>query len=179
MNLLLKNFLTCATVCNHGVLCGVLTLQTGYGESSIYQHRGVHGLWPQIFPYGDSRCIRPNGKESQQEICDELNTLYSCYDNPYRSTKDILEFQRHEYYKHGRCAGIKSPKDYFFQVCNLSQRPIDFMNQFCMNFQQCVFILQKYFYVNNIYDTTRQVELFACYNNSTQQWNLKRKNYFQ
>ena len=43
-------------VCGDGVaLCGVLTLQTGLGEG-VYSHPtpSVHGLWPEVAPYGTS-----------------------------------------------------------------------------------------------------------------------------
>ena len=49
-------------VCGDGVaLCGVLTLQTGLGEG-VYGHPtpSVHGLWPEVAPYGTSACAKPS-----------------------------------------------------------------------------------------------------------------------
>ena len=48
-------------VCGEGVaLCGVLTLESGLGRG-VYHHRNasVHGLWPQVPPYGSSQCMTP------------------------------------------------------------------------------------------------------------------------
>ncbi|EOD05602.1 hypothetical protein EMIHUDRAFT_220032 [Emiliania huxleyi CCMP1516] len=70
--------------CGEGVpLCGVLTLETGYGGGYYHHaHPSVHGLWPQ------------------------------------------LEFEQHEWSKHGTCAGAADADDFFAQVCNLSSAPL-------------------------------------------------------
>ena len=36
-------------------MCGVLTIETGLGHG-VYNNKevGVHGLWPQVSPYGTS-----------------------------------------------------------------------------------------------------------------------------
>ena len=62
--------------CGEGVpLCGVLTLETGYGPG-LYGHPtpSVHGLWPQVGHYGTSACIRPTRSSADPA------KLYACYD---------------------------------------------------------------------------------------------------
>lgn len=98
-------------------LCGVLTLQTGLGHG-VYNSPGVHGLWPQTSGHGSSVCIRPSATFA-------ANKVYDCYQVPGRSTKDILQFQRHEFEKHGRCAGVRDAADYFTQTCRLAAAPLD------------------------------------------------------
>lgn len=46
--------------CDDAPVCGVLTLETGWG-GGYYAHNYpvVHGLWPQTPPYGNSACLRP------------------------------------------------------------------------------------------------------------------------
>jgi len=46
--------------CGSAPACGVLTLETGFGEG-YYEHDlpVIHGLWPQVPPYGNSACLTP------------------------------------------------------------------------------------------------------------------------
>ena len=46
--------------CGTAPVCGVLTLETGWG-GGLYGHDTptVHGLWPQVPPYGNSACLLP------------------------------------------------------------------------------------------------------------------------
>lgn len=166
-------FMHCKRLCNMSDLCGVLTLQTGYGPiGSMYNHRGVHGLWPQVFPYGDSVCFKPFN------ISMELpSKVYSCYANPFRTKTQIVEFETHEYLKHGICSGVNSSDMYFNQVCQLSNKPLQLMNSYCIHneYTKCISILDQYFYINNQYDSTAQVELIACYNYNLKTWNLPLK----
>jgi len=110
--------------CGEGVqLCGVLTLETGEG-TGYYHHDqpGVHGLWPEVAPYGNSACVSP------QDPAD-LESLSSCYAPQGNETTEShqLDFQSHEWQKHGTCAGAANASDYFSQICNLAQGPLRVM----------------------------------------------------
>lgn len=110
--------------CGDGVpLCGVLVLQSGKGKGP-YKHPEptVHGLWPQTGQYGSSKCVRPDENGSPQRV-------YSCYNQKGESDAELARFQKHEWDKHGRCAGVDSASDYFKQVCQLSSQPIQVMRQ--------------------------------------------------
>ena len=61
--------------CGSGVsLCGVLALEMGTGDG-YYKHpsAAVHGLWPQVPPYGTSKCMHPTQSSA------DPNSLVSCY----------------------------------------------------------------------------------------------------
>jgi len=110
--------------CGDGVpLCGVLVLQSGLGKGP-YRHNEptVHGLWPQTGQYGNSKCVKPDTNGSPQQI-------YTCYNQKRQRESDLMRFQKHEWDKHGRCAGVDSVSDYFKQVCTLSDRPLQVMRQ--------------------------------------------------
>ena len=64
--------------CGEGVpLCGVLTLETGYGGGYYHHaHPSVHGLWPQVGEYGSSACIPPRVSAASP------TRLYPCYAAP-------------------------------------------------------------------------------------------------
>ena len=96
-------------------LCGTLTLETGLGPGA-YRHGNVsvHGLWPEVGEYGTSRCIQPTGS------ADDPTTAYSCYaDDP-----NAIDFETHEWDKHGKCAGVRDVDDFFGQVCALAKSPL-------------------------------------------------------
>ena len=38
-----------------------------------------------------------------------------------------LDFETHEWEKHGRCAGVKNVEDFFSQVCSLAEAPLKVM----------------------------------------------------
>lgn len=106
--------------CGPGVsLCGVLVLQSGLGHNH-YKHREphVHGLWPETGKYGGSECVRPS------ESLEAPHIIRSCYQDRDESPAQLLNFQRHEWQKHGTCAGVTSASDYFAQVCELSEEPL-------------------------------------------------------
>lgn len=110
--------------CGSGVsLCGVLVLESGYGSGN-YEHTlpTVHGLWPEVSPYGDSDCVAPTVSSS-----DPTNVAY-CYtpmdDNP---EDDGVWFEDHEWSTHGICAGVQDADDFFQQVCDLSAAPLALM----------------------------------------------------
>ena len=50
---------------------------------------------------------------------DAPSALSSCYDD--------LPFEKHEWGKHGVCAGVKDANDFFTQVCALSAAPLKVM----------------------------------------------------
>jgi len=108
--------------CGSGVpLCGVLTLESGYG-TGYYEHAepSVHGLWPETGSYGTSQCIAPGNSADPSE-------LPSCY----ATTDDVshqLDFVTHEWDKHGSCAGVADVADYFGQICSLSAPPLQVMS---------------------------------------------------
>jgi hypothetical protein len=108
--------------CGQGVsLCGALTLETGFG-SGFYQHKApsVHGLWPETGQYGTSQCIKPKNSADPTRV-------YECYNNSGDSNQHQLEFETHEWQKHGSCAGSKNVDDFFEQICSLSKAPLEVM----------------------------------------------------
>jgi len=113
-------------------LCGVLTLQSGLGPG-VYKgdKPRVHGLWPQVGRYGDSKCITPNTRAFDEKI-------YSCYRDPSEPKKQVLWFEDHEWMKHGTCAGASNDQDFFAQVCSLAARPLRVMEQAGHSFKTMV-----------------------------------------
>jgi len=107
--------------CGAAPLCGVLVLETGLGPGA-YQHvePGVHGLWPETDEYGSSRCVAPVSSA-------EPSKLSSCYNRSDEA--DPLGFERHEWDKHGKCAGVRDSDDYFTQLCALAVQPLSVMTQ--------------------------------------------------
>lgn len=70
--------------CGNEQLCGILVLSSGLGKNKYnYKTPKVHGLWPEIYPYGNSICIVPNTMDYQEQ-----NKL-DCY-------KDDITFKKHE-----------------------------------------------------------------------------------
>lgn len=102
--------------CGNTLLCGVLALETGLGEGS-YKHPAptVHGLWPATGSYGTSACTAPSKSAANPK------QLFSCYNS---SSSRQVEFEEHEWQKHGMCAGVRDAADYFSQVCSLSRKPL-------------------------------------------------------
>merc|ERR1712008_50842 len=107
--------------CGTGVsLCGVLALESGFGPKA-YEHADpmVHGLWPQVSPYGTSKCVAPKDKTVTRK-------KHGCFK---QAGKRQAWFENHEWTKHGICAGARSADDFFDQVCTLSKKPLAAMNQ--------------------------------------------------
>jgi len=106
-------------------LCGVVTLESGLGNG-YYKHSvpSVHGLWPQVAPYGDSDCLPPLSQGG-------LSGIPSCYNNDESKADPSHEqdFLQHEWTKHGACAGAQSEQSYFSQICSLSQDPLKILQQ--------------------------------------------------
>jgi len=108
-----------------GSLCGFLVLETGQG-TGFYKHDDptVHGLWPQVSPYGDSSCIKPRSSEPNP-----TGWVPSCYQGgSYSKDPDHqASFVLHEWTRHGACAGSVSEDNYFQQICDLAASPIAIM----------------------------------------------------
>eukprot|EP00927_Polykrikos_kofoidii_P019424 TRINITY_DN1907_c0_g1_i5.p1 TRINITY_DN1907_c0_g1~~TRINITY_DN1907_c0_g1_i5.p1 ORF type:complete len:210 (-),score=26.65 TRINITY_DN1907_c0_g1_i5:108-737(-) len=107
-------------ICGDNVpLCGVLVLISGLAESGIYRQDqpGVHGLWPQLGSYGTSQCIAPKDNTDPSKT-------YECY---VPDGGGLIEFETHEWRKHGQCSGVKDEHDYFTQVCSLAADPLHIM----------------------------------------------------
>ena len=107
--------------CGESHLCGVLALETGYG-TGYYEHTevSVHGLWPETYGYGTSKCIAPSDTT-------EPSIVYSCYAATSDDAVDDdqqLSFEQHEWDTHGICAGVKDAEDFFMQICTLSALPL-------------------------------------------------------
>jgi len=147
--------------CGSGVaLCGILTLETGRGPGAYHhEYAHVHGLWPEVGHYGTSKCIHPRSSADPTQV-------YSCYQTNSRSEDDLLDFERHEWDKHGACAGAKDANDYFTQVCGLGDAPTKIMEKSKEAGQDLNGIaddLKKAGYpVWHVDDIDRQVLLSAC-----------------
>lgn len=142
--------------CGEGVpLCGSLALESSSrpGEGGTRPH--VHGLWPAVGSYGNSKCIPPRNHEDPTEI-------YPCYNQENQTEGDLLKFERHEWDKHGRCAGASDAADFFRQACALSAAPLAAMAG-ADTFDAMVASLKSAGYP--IWDVDQeggQVELSAC-----------------
>jgi len=106
--------------CNGVKLCGVLALESGFGSRN-YEHSDptVHGLWPQVPPYGNSQCIAPKESTVTRE-------KHYCYKS---AGSRQAWFQNHEWTKHGICAGARNDDHFFDQVCDLSDEPLALMDR--------------------------------------------------
>eukprot|EP00532_Pseudo-nitzschia_australis_P004103 CAMPEP_0168181818 /NCGR_PEP_ID=MMETSP0139_2-20121125/11482_1 /TAXON_ID=44445 /ORGANISM="Pseudo-nitzschia australis, Strain 10249 10 AB" /LENGTH=183 /DNA_ID=CAMNT_0008102545 /DNA_START=530 /DNA_END=1081 /DNA_ORIENTATION=- len=109
--------------CGTAPLCGVLTLETGYGKGH-YNHKkpSVHGLWPQTGHYGSSQCLSPKSTSDPALI-------HYCYVDDGDTTDHEQWFENHEWEKHGICAGVSDADAFFDLVCNLSKAPIAVMTK--------------------------------------------------
>ena len=107
--------------CNKNVkLYGVLALCNGLGNG-MYKSREpfVHGLWPTVGEYGNSKCISPKNNNITNINNEKFVRASTCFSNKYLA--------KHEFKKHGECAGVKDEEDYFNQVCSLSKKPLELM----------------------------------------------------
>ena len=142
------------------ILYGMLVLSSGLGKGK-YKHEQprVHGLWPEVKPYGSSMCITPNIIDYQEE-----NKL-DCY-------KDDIELKKHEWYKHGKCSGTLDSTDYFEQICNLSKDPISIMSKYNTLHEMKNALIKNNYNVYKIDDKHAQIYLSACYKKNIKQWYL-------
>lgn len=106
--------------CGTAELCGVLCIESGLG-GGVYKHNTPvpHGLWPQTPPFGTSQCISPTSKTGPTKV-------YSCY-KAGASASQQLEFEQHEWSKHGVCASGSNVDGFFNNICDLSVNPIEIM----------------------------------------------------
>lgn len=164
----------------HVETCGVLTLESGLGNG-FYEHRlpAVHGLWPQVGHYGTSKCIPPADFS-------EPTVLYNCYkaDAQRQGIQHQLQFEVHEWEKHGWCAGCRDEQDYFEQICSLSKKPLRVITarkQSVFSVQDSkprVFdrmtkaLKQAGYPVYSVDDGEYQIMLSACLDERTGKWKL-------
>lgn len=153
--------------CGNTKVCGILTLESGLG-SGVYHHDGpgVHGLWPEVSPYGDSGCVAPSGSAEGPK------KVYSCYQLGTNDTEQ-LEFEDHEWGKHGVCAGVKDVDDYFNQICSLASGPLSIMAaHWPYTLEDIAAVLRSTYPVYNVDTEFDQLELSACLAAATGQWHL-------
>lgn len=101
-----------------GGVCGVVALESGFGPG-LYHHDkpGVHGLWPQVPPYGNSQCVAPDSTAVP-------TVVYPCYVASNTTAEQQITFEAHEWTKHGVCAGVADEKDFFDQLCEMTTKPL-------------------------------------------------------
>jgi hypothetical protein len=165
-----------------GRLCGVLVLESGFG-TGYYKHDEptVHGLWPQVPPFGDSSCAPPVSSG-------DMSGLPACYKTDESSTDPAHQedFVDHEWTKHGECSGAESKADFFHQVCGLSQSPLDIMvkhHQQGSNLDALADDLRSSgFSIHDIDEENGQLMLAACASRQTDgsayEWRLAAEDQF-
>lgn len=154
--------------CGVAKICGVLTLESGLGPGN-YKHdtAAVHGLWPEVPPYGTSACIPPTGSGSPP------TRVYECYASTGGNASDQLSFENHEWTKHGKCAGIKDADDFFTQLCALATGPLSAMNNAARSLDAMKTAVTAAGYeVFSVDSSNQQLSLSTCFNVSTGQWVL-------
>ena len=164
--------------CNKsGDLYGVLVLCNGLGNG-MYKNREpfVHGLWPAVKEYGNSKCISPKNNYINNYINNKKFVKASpCFSNRYLA--------KHEFKKHGVCAGVKDEEDYFNQVCSLSKKPLELMKNIrqrgIIDINEYADIFEKNgYHVWYANPNTSEIELSA-YSNSNSRWILMDSNNFK
>lgn len=177
--LLFVRFVTATRMkCGQDVdLCGVIVLESGLGANE-YRHKfpTVHGLWPQVEPYGDSKCVLPADMTPPKKV-------YSCYDD---SVDDISphhqeNFENHEWFKHGTCSGVKNVDDYFKQVCTLAKEPLKIMgNSLMKDLKTMAADLRESGYaVYHVDHSHQQIYLSACFSKKLRKWVLSSVDNFE
>jgi len=148
-------------------VCGVLALEMGTGSGAYHHpHPVVHGLWPETPSFGTSKCEYPEDPASPRRI-------YPCY-NTQGSSNAALSFQRHEWEKHGRCAGVDDADDFFRQVCALAEGPLQVMDgarASGLDLVDTASQLQRAGYCVFEFGTQKQLQLSACKDQSGR-WHL-------
>ena len=157
--------------CDGAPLCGVLTLETGLGRG-VYEHRepALHGLWPQTGKYGSSQCIAPTKSEAGP------GRLFPCYESSEVAPRKQLQFEVHEWEKHGTCAGTRDAEDYLQQACELSGGPLRVLaaerRSGALDLDVYARALGKAgYHVSDTDQRTMQLELSACASNDGR-WTL-------
>ena len=126
---IINGYMTCP---DQASMCGTIVLETGLGPNLYkHDHIGYHGFWISNNEYGNSLCIEPKNNSFDisstniGQLCDFINEP----DNDY-------QFAKHEYYKHGICAGGSGPASVYFQtMCNLGNS----LRQFLQNLKLVTF----------------------------------------
>jgi len=145
--------------------CGVLSLESGFGPGYYkHKHPTVHGLWPETGAYGSSKCLAPRRSD------DEPTEVFACYD--YGNESHQLEFEKHEWGKHGKCAGVNDANDYFTQICSLSKAPLAIMSKEKTLAEMEEAVKAAGYSVFKEDDTDSQIYLTACLNEATGKWVL-------
>ena len=136
--------------CDGAYMCGVLTLEGGEGTGKYHHpNPSVHGLWPQVPPYGNSKCVAPSITSLPPFI------RAKCYDD--------LGFQTHEWKKHGVCAGVRDCYDFAHQVCELSAAPVAIMKKVGEDFSDQVDAVRDADYpVFAVDQHEKQIEIAVC-----------------
>eukprot|EP00924_Labyrinthula_sp_SR-Ha-C_P011303 snap_masked-scaffold_36-processed-gene-0.23-mRNA-1 protein AED:0.06 eAED:0.11 QI:0/-1/0/1/-1/1/1/0/188 len=156
--------------CGRAKVCGILVLESGYGKN-VYHHRTpmVHGLWPQVPPYGTSVCLHP----AQTFLPDQV---YPCYKDVDENNDHQLKFETHEWLKHGTCSGVKNSSDYFHQVCSLAKDPLKRMKEIEQQSSSFLTLAKEIsksgFPLFDIDNAEKQLYLSACLNRKKGKWFL-------
>jgi len=142
--------------------CGVLALESGLGPG-YYHHKtpSVHGLWPETGSYGNSKCIAPKDPT-------DPDTVYGCYSDGNYSHQ--LDFEKHEWGKHGRCAGVRNAEDYFTQICSISKKPLEVMATKSSFSEMHQALLQAGYPIFKVDSEYSQFYLPACLHQRTGKW---------
>lgn len=153
--------------CGTAPVCGVLTLETGYG-TGYYKHDSpsVHGLWPQVPPYGNSACLLPKSKRDPDFVPKHPEEL-KCYDTGEGDYDHEYSFVDHEWLKHGTCMGVSNAADFLSIVCDLARKPLKLMakatRKGVTTAGEMAHILGHAGYpIFNVDNYQQQVELSAC-----------------
>ena len=149
MNLTSSTYMNCGSA--H--FCGVLALESGDGPGNYHHEEpGLHGLWPQVDPYGDSPCVSPEGDKSASVV-----QYMTCYTDE--------EFAEHEWTNHGYCAA-STPDSFFTQACDLSYAPLKVMTSIKDSGgdidEMATTLETKGYEVWSIDNTNSQVSLVVC-----------------
>jgi len=123
--------------CGESPLCGVLALESGLGSGHYGGGEpGVHGLWPEVDPYGNSKSVKPKdttfdwNSNWKTDICPFLNEENNCsqYAGTGPGEDGAFCFPYHEWSKHGQDAGGTGPASVYFEtMCELSQPIVDML----------------------------------------------------
>ena len=177
---------------NDDKLCGVLTVESGL-SSGVYGggEPKVHGLWPQVGSYGNSRCCRGGGDNcsdnAPSSLCPGIKwsgcdpSWHGCKESgcadrqkemSQKSCRSLIHdtdnpcwFPAHEWYKHGMCAGFQDSIAYTQTMAELGSGPISVMSSSNSNWDQEKQSIcnSKYGqYVNKFNEHNKQIEFSVC-----------------
>mmetsp|Transcript_8035 Transcript_8035/g.9322 ORF Transcript_8035/g.9322 Transcript_8035/m.9322 type:complete len:291 (+) Transcript_8035:228-1100(+) len=100
-------------------LCGLLTLESGLAQG-FYNSSGIHGLWPEVAPFGNSLSITPtNANFDAQGVLNGPAKRPGC--NSWAELRDGQPwFAEHEWTSHGVHAGSEDSVAFFNNACDLA-----------------------------------------------------------